>query len=236
LLPTFVAINDIFVKNLFLETIERYSLSNDLLTLVILLVLLLLVMAKQLYPYRFQDFLALFSSGKFMVIKSREHKALFGFNVLMLIIHLLSISVFIFVLYREFVDPQIRETGVLFLRIFTGYSFLILLKITIEKIIGNVFDLDEILDNYLFQKHTYRNFITLGVLVFSVFLAYTPHFPLWTFYLIFGCLLFATLISFSRIISKNMGLVTQHLFYFILYLCALEIAPYIILYQLILRS
>jgi hypothetical protein len=219
-----------------LEIIERYSLSNDLLTLVILLVLLLLVMAKQLYPYRFQDFLALFNSGKFMAIKSREHKALFGFNVLMLIIHLLSISVFIFLLYREFVDPQIKETGVLFLQIFTGYSFLVLLKITVEKIIGNVFDLDDIIDNYLFQKHTYRNFITLGVLAFSIFLVYIPHFPLWTYYLIFGSLIVATLISFSRIASKNLGLVTHNMFYFILYLCALEIAPYIVLYKLILRS
>lgn len=219
-----------------MEIIERYSLSNDLLTLVILLVLLLLVMAKQLYPYRFQDFLALFNSGKFMAIKSREHKALFGFNVLMLIIHLLSISVFIFLLYREFVDPQIKETGVLFLQIFTGYSFLVLLKITVEKIIGNVFDLDDIIDNYLFQKHAYRNFITLGVLAFSIFLVYIPHFPLWTYYLIFGCLIVATLISFSRIASKNLGLVTHNMFYFILYLCALEIAPYIVLYKLILRS
>lgn len=171
-----------------------------------------------------------------MVIKSREHKALFGFNVLMLIIHLLSISVFIFVLYREFVNPQIKETGILFLRIFTGYSFLILLKFTVEKIIGNVFDLDEVIDNYLFQKHTYRNFITIGVLAFSILLVYIPFFPLWTYYLIFGLLLVATFISFSRIISKNMVLVTQHLFYFILYLCALEIAPYILLYKLILRS
>lgn len=219
-----------------METIERYSLSNDLLTLVILLVLLLLVTAKQLYPYRFQDFVALFKSGKFMVIKSREHKSLFGFNVLMLIIHLLSISVFIFVLYREFVDHRILENWILFLRIFTGYSFLILLKITIEKIIGNVFDLDDIIDNYLFLKHTYRNFITLGVLALSIFLVYSPHFPLWTYYIIFGCLAVATVISFSNIISKNLGLVTNNLFYFILYLCALEIAPYIILYKLILRS
>lgn len=201
-----------------------------------MLVLLLLVMARQMYPYRFQDFLALFNSGKFMVIKSREHKALFGFNVLMLIIHLLSISVFIFALYREFFDPNIQKNWILFLRIFTGYSFLLLLKITVEKIIGNVFDLDEIIDSYLFQKHTYRNFVTLGVLAFSIFLVYIPDFPTWAYYFIFAGLVVATVISFSRIISKNLGLVTHNLFYFILYLCALEIAPYIILYKLILRS
>jgi len=219
-----------------LEIIERYSTPNDLMTLVILLVLLLLVTAKQLYPYRFEDFLALFSSSKYMAIKSREHKALFGFNVLMLIIHVLIASLFIFVLYRTFIDPEIQETGVLFLRIFTAYGFLILLKITVEKIIGNVFDLDETIENYLFQKHSYRNFISLGLFVVSVFLVYSGNPSNWVFYLTGGSLAAAWVFSYVSIISKNQGFITHNLFYFILYLCALEIAPYIILYKLIIRS
>ncbi|MFO7720291.1 MAG: DUF4271 domain-containing protein [Gillisia sp.] len=219
-----------------MEIIERYSTPNDLMTLVILLVLLLLVIAKQLYPYRFEDFIALFSSGKYMAIKFREHKALFGFNVLMLIIHLLIASIFIFVLYRTFIDPQIQETGVLFLRIFTAYSFLILLKMTMEKIIGNIFDLDEFIENYLFQKHSYRNFISLGLFIVSIFLVYSSSTSRWAFYLTGAFFAAAWIFSFIRILSKNQGIITLNLFYFILYLCALEIAPYIILYKLIIWS
>ncbi|MFN4762320.1 DUF4271 domain-containing protein [Gillisia sp. Q332] len=219
-----------------MEIIERYSTPNDLMTLVILLVLLLLVIAKQLYPYRFEDFTALFSSGKYMVIKSREHKALFGFNVLMLIIHLLIASIFIFVLYRAFIDPEVQKTGILFLRIFTAYGFLVLLKVTVEKIIGNIFDLDEAIENYLFQKHSYRNFISLGLFIISIFLVYSSNLSKLAFYLT-GAFIAATWVfSYVRILSKNQGFITLNLFYFILYLCALEIAPYIILYKLIIRS
>lgn len=219
-----------------MEIIERYSTPNDLMTLIILLVLLLLVIAKQLYPYRYEDFIALFSSGKYMVIKSREHKALFGFNILMLIIHLLIASIFIFVLYRKFFDFEIQETGVLFLRIFTAYSFLVLLKITVEKIIGNIFDLDEAIENYLFQKHSYRNFISLGLFIVSIFLVYSSNPGNWVFYLTGAFFGVAWIFSYARILSKNQGFITLNLFYFILYLCALEIAPYIILYKLIIRN
>jgi hypothetical protein len=224
------------VKTLYLEAIERYTPANDLLTLIILLVLLLLVMAKKLFQPRYEDFLSLITSGKYMVIKSREHKALFGFNVLMLIIHILSISLFLYILFRTFVTSNIENQGMILLRIITGYSFFVLLKIIVEKIIANVFDIDNYIDNYLFQKHTYRNFISLILFPLSIFLVYTDNIGNVIFYVILGFIFIALIYTFYRIIIKNEGLVSRNWFYFILYLCALEITPYIILYKLITTS
>ncbi|UJH90524.1 hypothetical protein LZ575_17230 [Antarcticibacterium sp. 1MA-6-2] len=87
-----------------MEALERYSTSNDLPTMVIILVLLLLVLGKQLFQHRFDDFISIFRSGKFMIIKNKEHKALFGFNVIMFFVHVLSISIFLFILYRIFIS------------------------------------------------------------------------------------------------------------------------------------
>lgn len=224
------------MKTLYLEAIERYTSSNDLLTLIILLVLLLLVMAKKLFQPRYEDFLSLITSGKYMVIKSREHKALYGFNVLMLIIHILSISLFLYILFRAFVTSNIETPGMILLRIITGYSFFVLLKIFVEKIIANVFDIDNYIDNYLFQKHTYRNFISLILFPLSIFLVYTDNIGNVIFYVILGFIFLAIIYTFYRIIIKNEGLVSRNWFYFILYLCALEITPYIILYKLITTS
>lgn len=220
------------MKTLYLEAIERYTTANDLLTLIILLVLLLLVLAKKLFQSRFEDFLSLITSGKYMVIKSREHKALFGFNVLMLIIHILSISLFLFVLFRTFISSDIENTAMILLRIITGYSFFVLLKIFIEKIIANIFDIDDYIDSYLFQKHTYRNFISLTLFPISILLVYTDNLRNVLFYVILGLLFAATIYIFTRIIIKNEGLISRNWFYFILYLCALEITPYVILYKL----
>ena len=224
------------MKTLYLEAIERYTTSNDLLTLIILLVLLLLVLAKKMFQPRFEDFFSLVTSGKYMVIKSREHKARFGFNILMLIIHILSISLLLFILYRAFVPSNFENTGMILLRIITGYSFFVLLKIFVEKIIANIFDIDDYIDHYLFQKHTYRNFISIMLFPVSIFLVYSDNLNKVLLYIILGLFFTAMILTFVRIIIKNEGPVASYWFYFILYLCALEITPYIILYKLITTS
>jgi len=218
-----------------LEAIDRYIFSNDLLTIIILLVLLLLVLAKQLFYNRFEDFTALISSGKFLVIKSKEHKLLFGFNVLMLIVHILSVSLFVFLTFRLFSNFDFEDSGYILLRIITVYGFFVFLKITVEKIIANVFDIDEIIDAYIFQKQTYLNFISLIIFGLCLFLVYSniPSLPL--FYLILSVIILTVSYTLYTIVKKNTALMSRYWFYFILYICALEIAPYVILYKLITR-
>jgi len=219
-----------------LEALERYSISNDWLTVVIVLILLLMVVSKKLFENRFEDFISLFTSGKYLVIKSREHKALFGFNVIYLIIHILSISLLLFIIYRILLTPDASETGVIFLRIFTAYGFFVLLKITVEKIIANIFDIDDIAETYLFHKHTYRNFISILILPLTVLLIYTAFSGKSLLYFLGTIFLLGLSYSLYNVVKKNQNLIGRNWFYFILYLCALEIAPYIILYKLITTS
>ncbi len=219
-----------------MEALERYSTSNDLLTIVIVLILVLLVVSKKLFETRFDDFISLFTSGKYLIIKSREHKAFFGFNVLMLAIHILSISILLFVIYRIFLTPEPEQFGIIFLRIITAYSFFVLVKITVEKIIANIFDIDDLAENYLFYKHTYRNFISILILPVSIFLIYSTFAGKGLLYFLGVILIIGLVYSLYNVVKKNQGLISRNWFYFILYLCALEITPYVILYKLITTS
>ncbi len=219
-----------------MEALERYSTSNDLPTVLIVLTLVMLVLGRQLFQHRFEDFVSIFTSGKFLIIKNREHKALFGFNVIMFLVHILIITLFLFVLYRIFISPDLHDSWIILLRIFTAYGFFALLKITLEKIIANVFDIDETAEHYLFQKHTYRNFISLLFFPAVIFLVYAQEPGRAAIITVIIFFLVATLYSFFRITKKNLGWITRNWFYFILYLCALEITPYVILYKLITTS
>ncbi|UJH90523.1 DUF4271 domain-containing protein [Antarcticibacterium sp. 1MA-6-2] len=105
-----------------------------------------------------------------------------------------------------------------------------------EKIIANVFDIDDTAEHYLFQKHTYRNFITLCFLPVIIFLVYSPNPAKNAIFTVIGIFGFAILYTYFRIIRKNGSLVSRNWFYFILYLCALEITPYVILFKLITTS
>jgi len=219
-----------------LEALERFSTSNDLLTIIIVVIMVLLVVSKKLFENRFDDFISLFTSGKYLIIKSREHKALFGFNVLLLIIHILSISLLLFVIYRIFFTHPPDQNGVIFLRIFTAYSFFILVKITVEKIIANIFDIDDTVENYLFHKHAYRNFISILILPIIILLIYSSFAGKGLLYFLGVVFLIGLAYSLYNVVKKNQGLISRNWFYFILYLCALEITPYVILYKLITTS
>ncbi len=201
-----------------------------------MLILALLVVSRKLYENRFEDFISLFNSEKYLIIKNREHKALFGFNVIMLAAHILSISLLLFVIYRIFLSPEPEESRVIFLRILTAYSFFVLVKITVEKIIANIFDIDDKAENYLFYKHSYRNFLSILILPVSIFLIYSSFSGKGLLYFLGLILLLGLAYSLYKVVKKNQGIISRNWFYFILYLCALEITPYIILYKLITTS
>ncbi|GAA4313282.1 DUF4271 domain-containing protein [Pontixanthobacter gangjinensis] len=215
-----------------MQATERVFEHQDWITLLFLACLVLLVLAKMLFPQRFEEFTSLLNSGKFIAFKGKENKAFHAFNILLLSLQAIAVSLFLYIVFRYFKDFEISPT-ILFIRIFTAYTCLVLIKAGIEKIIGNIFEMDEKIDYYLFQKFSYRNFISIFLLFASLFLIYAFHPTTIILGIIGGSAIFANAFALVIIYRKNQSVISANWFYFILYLCALEIAPYIILYKLI---
>ncbi|SDS19590.1 DUF4271 domain-containing protein [Gramella sp. MAR_2010_147] len=215
-----------------MQATERIYEYQDWITIIFLACFTLLVLAKLLFPQRFEEFASLLNSGKFIAFKGKENKAFHAFNILLLGIQAIAISLFLHIAYSHFFETSILDF-ILYIRILTAYLCLILIKAGIEKIIGNIFELDEKIDYYLFQKFSYRNFISLFILAASLFLIYTIN-PTSLILGTIGILaILANAIGLIIIYKRNQSVLSANWFYFILYLCALEIAPYIILYKLI---
>lgn len=168
-----------------------------------------------------------------MVFKGKENKAFHPFNILLFIINVISVSLFLFVLYRYFFEPAPKNQIIIFIRILTAYMCFILLKYGIEKIIANIFEFEDRMDYYLFQKLSHRNFISLFLLALTAIFIYTIPPTSFLLYSLIIIVLSTNLISLFTIYKQNQNLIAHNWFYFILYLCTLEIAPYIILYKLI---
>ena len=99
-------------------------------------------------------------------------------------------------------------------------------KVLFDIIIGKVFSINRIMKNYVWQKLVYCNSLGIILLLFNFFIAYTIFdkqfmvsffIALSVLYLIFAY--FSIFFSMKKVIYKNW-------FYFILYLCTLEIIPY----------
>jgi len=168
-----------------------------------------------------------------MLFKGKENNAFHGFNILLFSVNALSISVLIFWFYKYYTNPSPANYLFIYIRILTAYVCFILLKFGVEKIISNIFNIDKVIDIYLFQKLSYRNYIALLVFPITLLLIYTLNISdLWV-YGVAGFILLANLTGIFNIFKQYQKLISANWFYFILYLCALEIAPYFILYKLI---
>ncbi|WPY98298.1 DUF4271 domain-containing protein [Christiangramia sp. OXR-203] len=215
-----------------MQATARLSEYQDWITITFLLCFGLLVLARVAFPQRFEEFISLLNSGKFIAFKGKENKAFHGFNIILFSVQAIAVSLFIFLGYRYFFETDLHSI-VLFIRILTGYTCLILLKAGVEKIIGNIFDIDERIDYYIFQKLSYRNFISIFLLFACLFLVYSMEATGLSLRIIAFTAVLANAFSMLIIYRRNQSVLSVNWFYFILYICALEIAPYIILYKLI---
>ena len=67
-----------------MQATERIYDYQDWITILFLSCFVILVVAKILFPQRFEDFTSLLNSGKFIAFKGKENKAFHAFNILLL--------------------------------------------------------------------------------------------------------------------------------------------------------
>jgi len=106
----------------------------------------------------------------------------------------------------------------------------------IEKIIATSFNIEEFNEQFNLHKVNYRTYIGLLLLPVNIILFYneSPH-PV-VLYIIIGLIIIASIISYLVSLRIYQNLILGKLFYFILYLCALEIAPYYFMYYWFTKS
>lgn len=216
-----------------MEAIERYSVSQDWITLLLLLVLGFMVTAKYIFPQRFNYFILLFATDKYLLLKGKDPKIFHPFNMVFFTINVISVALFVFLFYKEIISEVPERPKILYLRIATAYTSFVLLKFSMEKIMANILSLDKKMNYYLFYKLSYRNFMALVLLCLCMVFVYIWEPTLTALYICIGIILLMNFIAMASIYRKNQQFILSNWFYFILYLCALEIGPYFILYKLI---
>ena len=214
-----------------MQYIERYTESIDWITLFLMSCFVLFTVVKSIYPKRFDEFVMLPLNNKYFFVQGKNDDLKHPFNVLLFVVQIISVSLLIFLLL-DFNNPELKETNQwLYVQICTAYTFFILVKFSVEKIVGSVFNIDAVVNRYLYQKLSYRNLLGIAVFIGNLIFFYVIEpskvfiVSFLSFLLILNCFtLFNCYKSFGKKILGNF-------FYFILYLCALEIAPYLILYK-----
>lgn len=209
----------------------REIISNEWYTILIVLNIGILAFARATFFNRFNDFLWVIGNSKYLKVYSRDQKFIDRFDGFLFLNLIISLSLFYFIWHNTFFD-SIAFDLILFFKLFVGIGSLILIKVLIERLIGSLFEIDTLIDSYVFQKINYKNYIGLILLPINILLIFAIEPSKTILYVVIALMFFINLIGFVTSFKMHQKLILNNLFYFILYLCALEIAPYIILYGL----
>lgn len=217
-----------------MEAVARYIESTDWISAIFLLGLLLLVFAKGLFYSRFLTFVILPFNNKYIILNNKKGKLLSGFHLSLSLFQWLNLSLFGFFALQALVpDSGQWDPLVLFFILFGAILGFTLAKLLLQLACGYLFDNTKMISYLVFQKWSYLNYSTL--VLFPVNLLLTYLFPGSKVLVLIGViLLFAVNIAgWANILKIHQKVISAQFFYFILYLCALEIAPVLIVTNLV---
>ena len=197
----------------------RDIISNDSLTVLLFGSIFFMIILKKIDPITFSQNLSF--RKKELVNKISTN--LWGIKFLEILYNLLFISN-MSILLAFFKDENFNL--IIYYELLKYVFIFFTSKVLFDVIIGKVFSINQIMKSYVWQKFVYCNSLGIVLLLFNFLVAYTIFdkqyiasffIALSILYLIFAY--FSIFFSMKKVIFKNW-------FYFILYLCTLEIIPY----------
>jgi hypothetical protein len=212
-----------------LELQPRIIENKDWATALFLMSFALIVFSKNLFETRFYHFVRLLISDKYTKIYRENNHVVSGFTILLFITNIISLSFFIQLIFHH-LGYGAKTDWVLFVQIVTFLTVFILSKYLIEKIIATTFGLEEVIETFNLQKVNFRTYLGMLLLPITGVLYYNDFLSNSLIYTLIAILLIINILTYVFSLKNFQNVIISKLFYFILYLCALEIAPYYFLY------
>ena len=206
---------------------NRIIESLDWVTLIMVGCILIIAILKVIYPKRFNDFIRLPVSNNYFLAKGKSEELRHPFSILLFVIQLISISLFVNLFFLE----KGKANVLLFLQILFVVFVFIIVKTSIEKIIGTIFSIEKLIDHYIYEKLSYRNFLSLLLIITNLIFYFSIKPALNILLILTGILFLVNMLILSYSYKNYRSLIFSNLFYFLLYICALEISPYLLLYK-----
>ena len=213
----------------------REIVLNEWYTIFMMLGLVFITLSKHIFAHRFTDFIQVIGNSKYLKIYVKEQKTIDGFNLLLFLNLIISLTVFTCIALGVFTETT-TFNFILFVKLLIAFGGLLTVKTLIERFIGKLFDIEPLINAYLFEKTSFKNYSGIVLLPINALLLFTvtPSKPI--IYCIATFIIIINIIGFITSIRNHQKLIISNFFYFILYLCTLEIGPYLILYKLIIEN
>lgn len=201
----------------------------DWITILIFISLLFVVLAKGVFYTRFLNFIILPFNNKYIFMYNKKEKLVNWFNLFFGLFLIINFSLFLY-LGRNILFEPVQNSAIIAFPLILGSIVLFLfVKLALQMGNGFIFGTQKTITEVIFKKLSYFNYSGLIMFVANVILTYIAIGSKVVFYVAFLLILLVNVIGWTTILRNHQKFITSNFFYFILYLCALEIAPFILI-------
>ena len=195
-------------------------------TIIILLNIIIVTIAKTLNNSKFKQFLFLYLNNSFLKFSSKNNSFLSSFNSLLNINYIISLSVYISILFSFNLYGFNNNFEIsIFLTTFLVLVAFIYMKYLIEILVGWAFNINKVIISFNLQKNSFNKLIGLIMILLNSLAIYSFPNSITFIKISIFFVISLYLIGLYKVIRLNDNLILSNMFYFILYLCTLEIVP-----------
>ncbi len=214
-----------------MEPILRNIENIDWITVLIFSSLLLIVVAKSTFYNRFLNFIILPFNNKYIFMYNKKEKLMNWFHIFFTVFQVINFSLFLYLSWKAFFGSlEDSDLNPYLYPIILG-SLLIFLIVKVFLQLGNgfIFNSNKTISELVFKKLSYLNHSGLIMFLANIILSYVFKDSKTVVYVTFFFILLINGIGWVTLLRNHQKFIANNFFYFILYLCALEIAPWIII-------
>lgn len=214
-----------------MEPIDRTLLTYDWITIVIFSSLLFLVVSKHFFYGRFMNFIILPFNNKYIFMYNKKDRLLNGFQVFFTLFQLSNFALFFYLGWSLLRGEGSPLSILSYLSILGAIAAFFAGKIGLQLANGFVFNNTRVITEFIFKKLSYLNYSGLPMFLANIALTYMVRGSKTVVYVTLVLILLINIVGWITLIKNHQKLITSYFFYFILYLCALEIAPLVIIFN-----
>ena len=212
-----------------MNPIERSIESLDWMTIALVLSLLILSLSKYLFQTKFLNFLVLPFNNKYILLSNKKGRLFHWFHIFITFFQYINLALFIFLINKLWRSSTTKNSIQFFFTILVYIILFQLIKILVQWLKGFVFDTTEMITDLIYEKISYFNHSSLVMFISNVILIYVLKDSKIVIYIALGLILSINAIGLFKLLKDHQKVIVYYLFYFILYLCALEIAPLVVI-------
>ena len=209
----------------------RNILLKDAFTVIILSLIIIITLIKYNNHKKFNSLLKIFWNSSYLKKYKYEKVTYYPFDYFLQINFVISLGLFVFIYNVTYNGNRLSFNFLEFLDIIQIIVAFLVLKNLTELVISWFFNIQWLTNLYLNEKINYNSLIGLIILLINVLILYFFNPSINVLFIFIYIILLLKLAAYINSFILHQKTIKKSWFYFILYLCTLEIIPYLLLYD-----